>query len=87
MVPAWASGLVRDVCSAAGVTLPTLRWRRALRSASSGVTRRTIGSISVTAGTDELDQRLTLLHELAHWSARCPTAVEAGSRITTRAST
>jgi hypothetical protein len=31
------------------------------------VTRRAAGTISVTAGTDELDQRLTLLHELAHW--------------------
>jgi hypothetical protein len=72
MAPAWARGLVHDVCSAAGVTLPTLRWRRALRSASSGVTRRTSGSISVTAGTDELDQRLTLLHELAHWVGPLP---------------
>jgi len=25
--------------------------------------------VAVTAGTDELDQRLTLLHELAHWLA------------------
>ena len=72
MAPAWASGLVRDVCSAAGVPLPALRWRRAPRTASSGVTRHTSGSISVTAGTDELDQRLTLLHELAHWLGPLP---------------
>ncbi len=72
MAPAWASGVVRDVCSAAGVALPSLRWRRAPRSASSGVTRRAGGSISVTAGTDELDQRLTLLHELAHWLGPLP---------------
>jgi hypothetical protein len=49
-----------------------VRWRRARRSASSGLTRRSLGSISVTAGTDELDQRLTLLHELAHWLGPVP---------------
>jgi len=38
-----------------------------IRPGSSGVTRRSAGSVSVTAGTDPIDQRLTLLHELAHW--------------------
>jgi hypothetical protein len=67
MAPAWAMRLVADVCGDAGVLQPVVRWRHAARSASSGVTRRPAGSISVTAGTDLLDQRLTLLHELAHW--------------------
>ena len=67
MAPAWARDLVREVCAAAGVGEPLLRWRRAPRSASSGLARVTAGSISVTAGTDPIDQRLTLLHELAHW--------------------
>ena len=67
MAPAWARELVRGVCAAAGVVEPVVRWRHAPRSASSGVTRQSAGSISVTAGTDPLDQRLTLLHELAHW--------------------
>jgi hypothetical protein len=67
MAPAWAIQLVAEVCHVAGVSRPALRWRRAARSASSGVTRQTAGTVSVTAGTDELDQRLTLLHELAHW--------------------
>lgn len=67
MAPAWATQLVRDACSAAAVPEPAVGWRRARRSASSGVTRRAAGTISVNAGTDELDQRLTLLHELAHW--------------------
>jgi hypothetical protein len=31
------------------------------------VTRRHLGAITVRAGSDPLDQRLTLLHELAHW--------------------
>lgn len=69
MAPAWAAALVADVCIAAGVPLPTLRWRQAARSASSGVTRTEAGVVVVTAGTDPLDQRVTLLHELAHWLA------------------
>lgn len=72
MVPAWAGEIVRDVCAAAGVAQPSVRWRHAQRPASSGVTRRSTGSISVTAGSDELDQRLTLLHELAHWLGPLP---------------
>jgi hypothetical protein len=31
------------------------------------VARRDQGTIAVRAGTDPLDQRLTVLHELAHW--------------------
>jgi len=72
MAPPWATELVREVCAAAGTSEPALQWRRARRSASSGVTRRSRGSISVTAGTEELDQRLTLLHELAHWLGPVP---------------
>jgi len=72
MAPAWAAEIVQTACAAAGVAEPGLRWRRAQRAASSGVTRRSAGSIAVTAGTDELDQRLTLLHELAHWIAPAP---------------
>lgn len=67
MVPHWAAQLVDEVCSAGGVARPIVRWRRAARTASSGLARTATGSISVTAGTDEMDQRLTLLHELAHW--------------------
>jgi hypothetical protein len=72
MAPPWASEIVRDECAVAGVAEPTIRWRHARRSASSGVTRRSAGSVSVTAGTDQLDQRLTLLHELAHWLGPVP---------------
>jgi hypothetical protein len=72
MAPEWATRLVTQVCAAAAVPQPVVRWRRARRSASSGVTRRTAGTISVTAGSDDLDQRLTLLHELAHWLAPLP---------------
>lgn len=72
MAPSWASEIVHGECAAAGVAEPLMRWRHARRSPSSGVTRRSAGSISVTAGTDSLDQRLTLLHELAHWLGPVP---------------
>ncbi len=36
---------------------------------STGLTRRDAGTIAVRAGSDPTDQRLTLLHELAHWLA------------------
>jgi hypothetical protein len=52
--------------------VPQLRWRRRDRIGSSGVTRHATGSVSVTAGSDEIDARLTLLHELAHWIGPAP---------------
>lgn len=69
MLPEWAAALVVDVCAAADRPEPAVRWRRALRANSSGVTRPDLGQITVTAGADPIDQRLTLLHELAHWLA------------------
>lgn len=72
MAPPWAVEVVRDVCAAAGVLAPAVRWRSARRPGSSGVTRRSAGSVSVTAGTDPIDQWLTLLHELAHWLGPVP---------------
>ena len=37
------------------------------RRGSSGTAWPTLGRIHVTAGTDRKDQKLVLLHELAHW--------------------
>jgi hypothetical protein len=65
--PAWAATLVGAVCADAGVEAPRLTWRRRQSDHSTGIARRDAGTISVRAGTDALDQRLTLLHELAHW--------------------
>jgi hypothetical protein len=65
--PAWADALVATVCADAGVEAPRLTWRRRLGMHSTGVARRSEGTISVRAGEDPADQRLTLLHELAHW--------------------
>jgi hypothetical protein len=58
---------VRRVCADAGRPCPRLAWRRRAAEHSTGVTRHGDAVIAVRAGTDGLDQRLTLLHELAHW--------------------
>lgn len=67
--PAWARALVLAVCAEADAPTPRLAWRHRDRQMSSGVTRRHAATISVVAGRDPMDQRLTLLHELAHWLA------------------
>ncbi len=54
------------VCADAGITVPRLTWRRRAGEHSTGVARRHTGTVVVRAGSDPLDQRLTLLHELAH---------------------
>lgn len=76
--PAWATDLVALVCTDAGVAPPRLAWRRRAHEHSTGVARRDAGMIAVRAGTDVSDQRLTLLHELAHWLA--PRARRRGRR-------
>lgn len=70
--PDWAATLVAEVCTAAGLPAPRLAWRRRDDERSTGVARRQLGLVSVRAGRDPLDQRLTLLHELAHWLSPPP---------------
>jgi hypothetical protein len=70
--PAWALDLLETVCADATVDAPRLAWRRRTGEHSTGVTRRHDGIVAVRAGSDELDQRLTLLHELAHWLSPAP---------------
>ena len=70
--PGWALSLVASVCADAGIEQPRLSWRRRAGEHSTGVTRRHDGIVAVRAGSDELDQRLTLLHELAHWLSPAP---------------
>lgn len=70
--PAWAGDLVARVCADAGVVPPRLAWRARSGEHSTGVTRRQDGMVAVRAGSDPLDQRLTLLHELAHWLSPPP---------------
>lgn len=71
--PPWAVQLVLTVCGDAGVEPPArLLWRRRASSHSTGVARRGEGMLAVRAGADKTDQRLTLLHELAHWVTPWP---------------
>ena len=70
--PAWARSLVMTVCAEADAPLPRLTWRHRERPTASGVTRQSLGIVSVVAGRDPVDQRLTLLHELAHWLTPAP---------------
>jgi len=70
--PAWARSLVLTVCAEADAPLPRLSWRHRDRTTSSGLTRQSAGLVSVVAGRDPVDQRLTLLHELAHWLSPAP---------------
>lgn len=70
--PTWATAIVDQVCADAGVERPTLSWRRRRSEHSTGVARRSAGAIAVRAGSDPLDQQLTLLHELAHWIGPAP---------------
>jgi hypothetical protein len=71
--PAWAIELAREVCAEACIEPPArLSWRRRASVHSTGVARRADGVISVRAGSDQTDQRLTLLHELAHWITPWP---------------
>jgi len=70
--PAWALELATVVCADAGVAQPRLAWRRRSGDHSTGVTQRHDAMIAVRAGSDEIDQRLTLLHELAHWLSPAP---------------
>jgi len=65
--PQWALDLVAEVCADAGAGAPLLSWRTRRGEASTGLARRADGLVAVRAGSDPLDQRLTLLHELAHW--------------------
>ena len=77
--PDWAQRLVLLVCAEAEVAPPTLVWRRRRSEQSTGVARRSAGAIAVRAGTDPLDQRLTLLHELAHWIGPTPSSRRRGA--------
>lgn len=70
--PGWALSLVASVCADAGIEQPRISWRRRAGEHSTGVTRRHDGIVAVRAGSDELDLRLTLLHELAHWLSPAP---------------
>jgi hypothetical protein len=64
--PAWATSLVARICEDRGVTPPPLTWRRSrVHTGTSGRWFAT-GRITIDAGTDRADQRIVLIHEVAH---------------------
>lgn len=68
--PPWAADIVRDVCAKAGIPEPRVNWRKASqqgqREWSHGTAYAHQGRIDIGYGGDRLDQKLVLLHELAH---------------------
>jgi hypothetical protein len=63
----WAERLVTAVCEAAGIDEPEVNWRRSSSAkSSSGRYNYAERRLTITAGKDRRDQRLVLLHELAH---------------------
>lgn len=67
--PEWVTKLIEHVVKEhSHRALPKLIWRKRSGFHSSGTTYTGFNKkIIVRYGSDELDQRLVLLHELAHW--------------------
>lgn len=77
--PIWALELLRRVAWDEQIpsVLPKLRWRKSsTKVLSRGTWYIDHNEILVTAGKDRGDQKMTLLHEAAHWVAD----MQAGSR-------
>jgi predicted metal-dependent hydrolase len=68
-MPIWAIDLVTQVCKDYNRKLPVrVQWYKRQRGAwSSGFTRWNGKEIHISAGSNEYDQELVLLHELAHY--------------------
>lgn len=60
--------MVEAVCAREGIERPPIRWHFRDAKYTTGVTyhKRDRG-IAVTLGTDHLEARVVVLHELAHW--------------------
>jgi len=69
--PRWAQDLaIRVALDEGRDDLPDLTWRRGRRHVmSSGHVKHLAdgGGVTITTGRDRRDQRLVLLHEMAHW--------------------
>lgn len=65
--PQWALRMVERVCADADEDTPEVTWRRSKTNvSSSGRYKEVENRIVVTAGSSRTDQRMVLLHELAH---------------------
>jgi predicted metal-dependent hydrolase len=66
-IPDWAVEITMDVMSKySHKNPPKIVWKRRTHRTSSGTQYSYSKKIVIRAGTDELDQKLVLLHELAH---------------------
>ena len=70
-MPKWAADLMGEaiayrVTQGRTVQVPKVVWRRARRKSSSGAAYPTKGVVHISVGSDRLDAKVTLLHELAH---------------------
>lgn len=68
--PRWAQDLTINAIlylhsSGRNAELPDIKWRRAQRLSSSGVTYP--DHIRIVAGTSRIDCKMIILHELVHW--------------------
>ena len=74
--PAWVGEVAADVRTLFGVPSKRLLilWRTGTNRYSSGHSKSGTGEIVITAGRDEWDQGVVVLHELAHWLNRRGTA-------------
>jgi hypothetical protein len=66
--PRWAQNLMEKMAGDYDVLPPVLHWRncRRPRPSSGGTCTLDGNDVSVTAGTDKMDSRITLVHEMAH---------------------
>lgn len=63
--PEWATPIIKEICFLYTRKLPKMKWMKRNRTCTSGVCYSK--HIVICAGTDLLNQKQVLLHELAHW--------------------
>lgn len=69
-VPEWAQQIINEVAEQHGITVrPTIEWATIDTISSGGwaMSYQSGNKIRIRAGADPEKQKLTLLHELAHW--------------------
>lgn len=75
--PQWATNIVEKFCYDRNIPTPEIRWRRMRKEGASGgrmvwdtppYIYISAGSHLIHKGRNKDDQKLTLIHELTHWS-------------------
>jgi hypothetical protein len=71
--PRWARNLLKRIAADYAVHEPALHWRNRRRPdwSSAGSCALDCTTVTVTAGTDKMDSRITLVHEMAHQILLC----------------